>query len=176
MLFWGAVLFTLVVLVVVVSLRAHARDDRPWFIAERTLVFAAQAWAVGVTIYLALVPIYEGVDSLGEAGNTGERLTTARLTLLEANGPGVLVPMLAPVILTALPLLRLGSATQRRLKVISAVLLLIFVLVGALSIGLFYAPSAMMLLIVAALATVGSAPPNPRAAADTKNGADERKR
>jgi hypothetical protein len=150
--FWGIVLVTLVVLAVVVPLRARAHDDRPWSIAERALVFAAQGWALGVTIYLAFVPIYEGVESLREAGMTAERITTAHRTLLEANGPGVLVPMLIPVVLTALPLLRFVSATRRRLEVISAMLLLVFVVVGALSIGLFYAPSAMAMLIAAALA------------------------
>jgi hypothetical protein len=163
--FWGIVLLTLVVLAAVVPLRARARDDRPWLIIERALVVAALTWAVGVTIYLALVPTYEGVESLQEFSTTAERTTAAHRTLLEVNGPGVLVPMLIPVVLTALPLLRFVSATRRRLEVISAMLLLVFVVVGALSIGLLYAPSAMAMLIAAALAKAGQRHANLRSTA-----------
>lgn len=155
MLFWGIVFLALVVLPVVVVQRARAQDDRLWSIAERTLVCAALGWAVGVAISLVLVPIYEGAASAPEAGTNAERITTTPRTLLDVNGIGVLAPLLVPVVLTVLPLLRARSATRRRLKMVSAVLLLVFVVGGALSIGLFYAPSAMAMLIAAALAAVG---------------------
>jgi len=165
--FWGIVLLTLIVLTVVVPLRARAQDDRLRRIPERTLVWAALGWAVGVTIYLAFVPIYEGIASVAEEGANTERITTARGTLLDAeiivahgtlldvDGIGVVVPLLVPIVLTALPLLRTRYATRRRLEMVSAILLLVFVVGGALSIGLFYAPSAMAMLIAAALATAG---------------------
>lgn len=73
--------------------------------------------------------------------------------------------MLIPVVLTVLPLLCFVSATRRRLEVISAMLLLGFVVVGALSIGLFYAPSAMAMLIAAALAKAGQRHANLRSRA-----------
>lgn len=154
--FWDVVLLTLAVLAVVVPLRARAHDDRLWSIAERTLVWAALGWVVGVTIYLALVPIYEGViyedvASVPEEGANAERITTARRTLLDVNGIGVLVP----IVLTVLPLFRARSATRHRLEMAGAILLLVFVVGGALSIGLFYAPGAMAMLLAAALATAG---------------------
>lgn len=113
---------------------------------------------MGVTICLALAPFHEGVESWGVLGDKGERFTAVPRTLVEANGPVALVPMLVPVVLTALPLLRHVRAMQRRLYLISAALLLAFVTVGGLSIGLFYAPSAMAMLIAAVLATVGHRP------------------
>lgn len=146
------------VLAVAVPLRARAHDARPWLIAERTLVFVALAWALGVTVYLVRAPAYEGVEAFRDAGMAVEQAKVVRRTLLEVDGPGVLVPLLIPVILSALPLVRLASASRRCLAVISAVLLLGFVVVGVLSVGLFYAPSAMAMLVAAALSIVGRRP------------------
>ena len=57
-------------------------------------------------------------------------------TLLETVGPSIFVPLLIPVALTALPLLIRGHA-RTAASVATAVALVVFVVIGSASIGLF---------------------------------------
>lgn len=72
-----------------------------------------------------------------------------RSSLLENQGSAVIIPLLIPVLLAALPLARLPAARKTTVCVVSAVLLSCFVVVGRLSIGMFYAPSAALMVIAA---------------------------
>lgn len=69
----------------------------------------------------------------------------AKSTLLEVNGLRAVLPLLFPVVVALLPLL----IPRRRIRILAAVLLFGFSVVAAMSIGLFYLPAAITMLIAA---------------------------
>ena len=90
-----------------------------------------------------------------------ERLTflpqPASATAIEVNGLHVILLLLVPILLTAITLLglRLQQTTMRKILLWSpAVVLLGFCFVAIASIGMFYLPTALALL-VAAIADLG---------------------
>lgn len=149
---WSLVFLTIAVLAVAVPLRARAGHGRSWPAIERGLVLAALVWAVGVAAYLAVAPFYAGVEASAMRGSPPVFAAPASRTLLEVDGSIALIAMLLPVALAALPLLRRASKTRLPLEIISAAFLILFVTIGGLSIGLFYAPSALLMLAAAVLA------------------------
>jgi hypothetical protein len=66
-------------------------------------------------------------------------------TLLQVNGSDALFPLFFPVIVALLALL----LSQRVMRVVAAVLMAGFVLIGGFSIGLFYIPAAFTMLLAA---------------------------
>jgi hypothetical protein len=138
------------IVVAVFAARRTASRDRLWAVVERVMALGAVAWSVAVTAYLVLVATYEGVQP--EAfGGVAEQVTTGRRTFLEVNGDFGLTLVLVPVALTTLPWLAPDPPVRRRLHTIATVLLLTFVVVGALSVGLLYTPGALAMLIAAVL-------------------------
>jgi hypothetical protein len=63
-------------------------------------------------------------------------------TLAEVNGPGTYFLLTIPVAVAGLPLL----VRSRAARILSAVLITGWVVIGAASIGLFYIPSAIMMI------------------------------
>lgn len=78
------------------------------------------------------------------------------LTLLELVGPSILVPLLIPMVLTALPLLTRGRA-RTSVSVVTTAALAGFVLIGSASIGWFYVP-ALAAAVAAVIVSIGSRP------------------
>ena len=118
------------------------------------------AWAVGAV--LVFVPTYEGVSvQPALPGEPAGELVRTSATLLEVNGPRVLLLLAFPVFATAAAVwgVQFAAAQElRRRKLllwVPAITLLAFCVVGALSVGLLYFPAALALLIAAA-----AAPPN----------------
>ena len=113
----------------------------------------ASAWAAG--LWFVFGPVYQGVSGTSSVpGEPAGEVTRHTATLVEVNGLYVLWLLLIPVLLSGLALLviRLTDAGQARRKAllwISALALLALCLVGILSIGLFYLPTAMALLVAA---------------------------
>lgn len=109
----------------------------------------AASLAAAVSVALLVVPLYTEVEL--SAGGPGQ---TTYSTLLETVGPPVLLPLLIPMVLTALPLLLRG-----RIRTIVAVAttagLAIFIAIGSASIGWFYVPA----LAAAVAAIVASRKP-----------------
>ncbi len=66
-------------------------------------------------------------------------------TLAGVNGPGVYLVLAIPVLMASLPLLVRGRAV----RLVSALLLMGFVVVGLASVGLFYVPSAISMILAA---------------------------
>jgi hypothetical protein len=64
------------------------------------------------------------------------------LTLAETNGPGTYLLLAIPVIVAGMPLI----FRSRAVRMLSAVLLLGWVAIGVASIGLFYIPSAVVMV------------------------------
>ncbi len=91
------------------------------------------------SIVLCVAPVVSTQDLTG-AGST---------SLLQSQGWTVLLPLGFPVLIAALPLARLPAAGKTATRVASAVLLSCFVLIGIASVGWFYAPSAVLMIIAA---------------------------
>ena len=116
----------------------------------------AFAWAAGV--FFAFGPVYQG-ESVTPAlpGAPGGEVIPSSATAIEVNGLHVILLLLVPILLTAITLLglRLQQTTMRKILLWSpAVVLLGFCFVAIASIGMFYLPTALALL-VAAIADLG---------------------
>ena len=116
----------------------------------------AFAWAAGV--WLAFWPTYEGASVTATLpGEPGGEVIRSSATAIEVNGLHVILLLLVPILLTAITLLglRLQQTTMRKILLWSpAVVLLGFCFVAIASIGMFYLPTALALL-VAAIADLG---------------------
>ena len=117
-------------------------------------IVVAHALAWIVALGLVFGPVYQGmsVTAVAPGDIAGEPIKTTA-TLIDVNGLRVLPLLLAPVVMTALALLAVlrTDAGQTRRKVlvwVLAVLLLGFCVLGSFSIGLFYLPSALALIIM----------------------------
>jgi hypothetical protein len=87
------------------------------------------ALAIAAAAFLLVFPFYSGLDGT--------------LTLIEANGSWVLIPILLPVVVAAVPL----AFHSRMLRVISSVLLGAFVLISGFTIGLCYLPATVAMVV-----------------------------
>ncbi len=118
----------------------------------------AMAWAAGG--WLAFAPAYQGASQTASLpGEPAGEIVRHTSTLIEQNGLQVVPLLLAPIVLTAIALA--GPAADRQqaddAEVLlwgPAALLLGFCVLAILSIGIFYLPAAMALL-VAAIAGLG---------------------
>jgi hypothetical protein len=115
------------------------------------------ALALGVSLALLFVPTGTQVTCL--ASVTGEsagvpalppgacRPSVSHPSLLDVEGPRVVIPLSVPVLIAGLGL-GLGRSRFRRMAAMAAGWLLFgFVVVGAFSIGLFYLPSAVAMFL-----------------------------
>lgn len=88
----------------------------------------------------------------------GQRVAVVeRVSLLEHEGPTVLIPLAVPVVLVLLGVAAGWFARPKPVRTIAAGLLAAFVVVGAMSIGVFFLPAAIA-LGVAAARTPGATP------------------
>lgn len=115
--------------------------------AKRLLQWVALGLALAASVYLLVVPVYEGAVS----DESGATLRTSE-TLLSVNGPWALVVLAVPPAIAALPLFARGRAWQP-LSVVACVLLGAGVLVGILTIGVFFLPALVVEVVAACLPT-----------------------
>ena len=124
----GIVLLVLLVVAVVIGLRTGGREA-----AERV-----DAWTARAAVVLAL---------LGEVG-----VAFLATSLVVDDLPVLLAFAAVPLVLTAIPLvLHVPTIRIRILTVVCALLLTMYVVITGLSIGLFFAPAAVLLVQLAAL-------------------------
>ena len=97
------------------------------------LTAASFGLAVAAALFLLVWPVY--------TGSVGGR--PARATLLEINGPSVLIPVMFPVFLTLAPLL----IRKQLVRIIATVLIGAFVVIAGFSIGILYLPAAVFMLL-----------------------------
>lgn len=108
-------------------------------------------------LWLIFGPVYQGVSVTAvTSGGTASEPVRFTATLIEVNGLRMLPLLLAPVALTALALIAalmtgIGLARRRVLLWVAAGLLLLFCAVGIASIGLFYFPAAVALVVSAVI-------------------------
>jgi hypothetical protein len=114
-------------------------------LATRASLILAVVAAVAV---LSLPLVQTAFVRRGSAGQ--EQQITRSTSLLEEEGPLAIALVAFPVVVAAIPMvgerLRPGS---RALRVVAAVALWLFVLVGLASIGWFFAPSAIAMTLAA---------------------------
>jgi hypothetical protein len=96
-----------------------------------------------VSLALLLVPIVEHVES-------GPPVRTERRSLLEVEGVQVALTLALPVLLVAVPLLLPRGDARRFGTLVVTFLIAAGVVLGLLSVGVFYLPT-LILLIVALL-------------------------
>jgi len=99
------------------------------------LTIASFGFALAAAIFLLVWPVYSGSDGIH----------TTHRTLWQMNGPWVILPVLFPVFLTALPLVFRFQA----LRIAAAIVMIAFSYITGFSIGLVYAPSALVMLLAA---------------------------
>ncbi len=113
----------------------------------------AHVLALVVVLWLVFGPVYRGGSVTPAApGAPANEPTKTTATLIEVNGWRVLPILLVPAALTGLALLTVlrtnSGHTRRRVLVwVPAVLLLGFCILGSFSIGIFYLPSALALVV-----------------------------
>jgi hypothetical protein len=109
-------------------------------------------WATGVALYLLFAPTYgTAVTVIGpNASAPGDVSTrvTGNVTSLEVNGPRILITLAIPIVLALSPLA--FRRHRRRALLAAGTLTLGFCILGALSIGWFYLPTALLLLFAGA--------------------------
>jgi hypothetical protein len=131
------------------------------------IVLAALAHALAWIVFLFLVfwPLYQGsvttavpavapdgigIPPVAAAPGVSSQEVRFSESILEVNGPVVLIPLAVPVLLTAagllVALIARGRWTRLALVLAAAVLLLGFCVLTGFSIGLFYLPAALALL------------------------------
>jgi hypothetical protein len=70
-----------------------------------------------------------------------------RVSLLSSEGPSLVVVLAIPVLLVALPLMLRNATWTYRSRVLIVVLLSILVVLGAMSIGLFFVPTLIAMIV-----------------------------
>jgi hypothetical protein len=97
------------------------------------------------SILLCVIPAY--------SKRSADHLRLRHATLASVNGPTVYYGLVCPVVIAGVPLL----LRARMYRVVSALLLIGFVVVGSASIGLLYLPSAVMMILAALVKPWGRA-------------------
>lgn len=126
-----------------------------------TAAWVAHVLAWGVGLWLAFGPVYSGVSATPVQVNpeTGQvvgqqnvEVTRHTESLIEANGLGAGLYLLAPLVLTALyalavHLIGVAWLVRKGIQWVSAIALLAACLLSILSIGVLYLPSVIVLLV-----------------------------
>jgi len=100
--------------------------------------------AVLASVLSFTLPSYRDHSGLQRSGESST-VQARRATLSSVDGPSIYYILAIPVILAGVPvLLRFRTA-----RIVSAVLLTGYVVIGAASIGLFYLPSAITMILAA---------------------------
>ena len=100
-------------------------------------------------LFLAFYPVYQGVSVTGSSSGVVTS-SSESATLITENGLWVVVPLCIPIVLAALGLIAVTTRRRTLVWVLGGVLLGFVVLTG-FSIGLFYLPAAIALLLSAGL-------------------------
>jgi hypothetical protein len=132
-------------------------ERRPWT-APQVMAAVAVVLAVAGAVWLLVWPCpYRVIVVTSTAEGVEDASSTCR-SLLEGNDTGAVVIFLVPVVLAVVGLV--AARTGRRgVFIASAVLQLLFCFLGTLSVGLWFVPSAIAMLVgVAWMARPGRRP------------------
>jgi len=118
-------------------------------------------WATGAYVVLLWIPTYSSARASQTSGGVAIR-TTGHATLAAVNGAKVYLILAVPVIAAALGALPWPARLRRPAAIAGAVIASGFVILGMASVGLFFTPSALGLVALAAVAEPLSRPNNDR--------------
>ncbi|MGH2374892.1 MAG: hypothetical protein ACRDIC_15695 [bacterium] len=121
-------------------------------IPSRRGVILATLLAGGASLLLVWLPLYATATNSYSIGPDGGGVSTSsvgRATLLDVNGAGALVGLVLPLALAVASLLVPGTRWVRVATGLSAAALVGFVVLSGFSIGLFYVPSAIAMVVAA---------------------------
>jgi hypothetical protein len=104
----------------------------------------AAGWAIAVFVGLLALPLYS------VATTTSGTELRGSASLVSVNGPRVLFLVAVPVLASLLAVIPVPRA-QRPFTIAAAAITCVVALLGAASVGLFFAPSAVALILAAAL-------------------------
>jgi hypothetical protein len=107
----------------------------------KTLAAISFGLTLVVSCLLLVVPVYSISSS--------ESPSVRHATLPDVNGPRVLVALAIPVLITLVPML----VPKYGVRIIAGLILVAFAVVSGFSIGLFYFPSAIMMLMAGLLSS-----------------------
>jgi hypothetical protein len=122
---------------------------------SRRAVVLATLLAGSGSLLLLWLPVYGAATESSSTGPDGIQVltgTASSATLLEVNGPRIGMVLLVPLLLTGVPLVVPGRRGSVMATVLSALALSALVVLTGFSIGLFYLPSALALVVGAWLA------------------------
>jgi len=117
--------------------------------AKRITQIVAAALTVAATLALLIIPSYTSVSE-----NSAGEETIETLPLLAVVGTWYLVVLALPIVFTIAPLIPKHRRWQT-VSVVSTILLVMFTVIGALSIGYYYIPAAIVAIIAVFLPTSG---------------------
>jgi hypothetical protein len=123
--------------------RRTPSPERPgWLLAAFALAVAAS----GALAFLPTTSEEYAVQTVSSSkGNEVRRVEggTVHRTLLDSEGPSVLIPLAIPVGLTGVAAAVRRGRTARRVTLGATILLAAFCFLGAMSIGMFFVPAAV---------------------------------
>jgi hypothetical protein len=104
-----------------------------------------------VGLVLATAPFAMAWLPLGSAtsADSNGTVTASHPSLIETEGLSVLIVLLVPVVIAAVPLLFRYTSAQAA-RIVAAVLMAIGVVLAMMSIGIFYVPALIALIVAAA--------------------------
>jgi hypothetical protein len=118
-------------------------SDRPGVIPFRYSSLSL-AYTLCATIVFLFAPL-----GTSQSGGSGHPQRVSHVSLWQLNGWRIVVVLGLPVVFAAVPVIRRRSPHLRTLLAASAILLTTYVILGILSIGLYYAPSAGLMIAAA---------------------------
>ncbi|MEL7976469.1 hypothetical protein AAG589_11450 [Isoptericola sp. F-RaC21] len=137
-----------------------------WWGTKRAWQVVALGLVVAAAGYLLTAPIYQPQSECSGGAtysSTGELVSEwdtcePATSLLAAGDMPYIAGVVAPVLLAVLPLAARGRAWTV-LSVLSATCLVVYVMLGGLSVGLFFVPGALCAVVGAVLRRPQAAPP-----------------
>jgi thiol:disulfide interchange protein len=115
---------------------------------QRLLRWFPLAWAAGAYFVLLWLPTYSQVSDTMSTDGTEIR-TAGHATLVAVNGPRVYLILAVPVLAAALAALPWPARLRRPAAIAGAVIAGVFVVLGMMSVGMFFLPSAIGLIALA---------------------------
>ncbi len=106
------------------------------------------AFSLVAAVALAVAPLGSQQEAVvSSPGSTATAGRVEHVSLLQHEGASVLVPLAVPIAIAALGVVAGLFRRPRPVRAVAAGLLVVFVMLGAMSIGLFYLPSAVAMVV-----------------------------
>jgi len=118
--------------------------DHMTFPKQLTASWFAVAWSVFAYIALLRLPLYSTASS-----SSAESVVYGRASLTDINGSRVLAVLAIPAIAAIVAVLPWSASARQPIRILSAVVATLFVLLSAMTVGSFFLPTGIALIIAA---------------------------